>query len=147
MTNAFGAPKPPAEDGDIVNLDDLHDRLVLIQCKKVETKSSTKKNDDGTDKPDYRQITADIVVLDGRNVIGKERVELPKLFKDVWITGSKIVGQLDEYVGNSDVPYALGRFGKGEKNKFGFSPRILEPYDEEDAKLAGEYLASQTPAL
>jgi|SRR6185295_4251738 len=147
MTQGFGAPKPPAADGDIVDLDDLHDRLVLIKCNKIETVTSTKTRDDGTKMPDYKRITADLVVLDGRPVIGGERVELPKVYREVWLAGAKLVGQLEDYVNNSETPYTLGRFGKGEKNKFGSSPRVLEAYDEDDARIAGEYLAAQAPAL
>lgn len=146
MTQGFGAPAAPAADGDVVKLDDLHDRLVLIQCEKLERVPSTLKDDDGKPKPDYDRITANIVVLDGRPKIGGEPVTIPKLYKGVWLTG-KLVGQLREYVDNTDTPYALGRFGLGETNKYGRAPRILEAYDDEDAKVAAEYLASQAPEL
>ena len=146
MTTPFGKPAAPAADGDIVRLDDLHDRLVLIQPKKLERVQSTMKNDDGTPKPDYDRITADIIVLDGRPRIGGETVTLPKLYRDVWLSG-KLVGQLREYIDNAEQPYALGRFGLGEQNKFGRSPRILEPYDEDDVKVAMAYFESQAPAL
>jgi hypothetical protein len=147
MTQAFGKPAEPKPQGDFVRIDDLHDRLVLISCKSIQTVPSTQKDKDGNPKPDYKRITADVIVLDGRPKLGGKTVTIPHVIEDMWLSGSQLVGQLEEYVGNTDVPYALGRFGLGEVNSFGSAPRILEPFDDEDAKTAQEYIDSQAPAL
>jgi hypothetical protein len=147
MTNAFGAPAEPKPGGDFIRLDDLHDRLLLIQPKSVEVVPSKQFDKDGNPKPDYKRITADVVVLDGRSKIGGQTVTIPHVIRDMWISGGQLVGQIEGYVGNAETPYALGRLGKGEPNSFGTAPRILEAFDADDAKVATEYLTAQAPAL
>jgi len=147
MTQAFGKPAEPTPGGDFVRLDDLHDRLLLIQPKKIDTVPSKQLDDDGNPKPPYERITADVVVLDGRPKIGGRSVELPYVVRDMWLSGGQLVGQIRDYVGNPETPYALGRLGRGEPNSFGTAPRILEAYDDDDAQIAVKYLEAQAPAL
>ncbi len=147
MGQAFGAPAEPKPGGDFVRLDDLHDRLVLIQPKSVEEVPSKQLDDNGNPKPNYKRITADVVVLDGRPKLGGQTVTIPHVIRDMWLSGGQLVGQIESYVGNTETPYALGRIGRGEANSFGTAPRILEGFDEDDAKLATEYLTAQAPTL
>lgn len=147
MTQAFGKPAEPVPGGDFVRLDDLHDRLVLIQPKKIDTVPSKQLDEDGNPKPPYERITADVVVLDGRPKLGGKTVTIPHVIRDMWLSGGQLVGQIRDYVGNIETPYALGRIGRGEPNSFGTAPRILEPFDEDDARIATEYLSAQAPTL
>lgn len=147
MTQAFGAPAAPEPGGEFVKLDDLHDRLLLIQPKKIQTVPSKQVDEDGNKKPDYERIVADVVVLDGRSKLGGKSVEIPYVIRDLWLSGGQLVGQIRDYVGNDTTPYALGRLGRGEPNSFGTAPRILEAYDDDDAKIAVAYLEAQAPAL
>lgn len=143
---AFGKPGAPPES-DFIQLNDLFDRLLLIEPTAVTVVPSTQKDKDGNVKPDYRRITANVVVLDGRPKIGGKTVTIPHVINDMWISGAKIVPQLEEYLNNAETPYALGRLVNGEVNSYGNAPKVLEPYDEDDAKVATEYLQSIQPEL
>lgn len=148
MTTPFGKPAEPVAGGDFARLDDLQDRLVLIQPKKLDVVPSKQLDaKTGELKPDYKRITADVVVLDGRNKLGKQQVTIPHVIRDMWISGGQLVGQIEEFIDNADQPYALGRMAKGEPNSFGTAPRILEAFDDDDARIAMAYLEAQQPEL
>lgn len=144
---SFSQPKPPEPGGNFIRLDQLINRLLLIRPHTVEMVTSKQTDKEGNPRPDYKKIVADVVILDGRPKIGEDKVSIPHVVLNMWISGAQIVPQIEEHIDNDDEPYALGRLVLGEPNSFGQSARVLDPFDDDDAELASEYLDSLANAV
>jgi hypothetical protein len=129
MTDFAEPDTQAAEDtGGFLDNDELIGRNVIIVPKEIETIKGEGFWPDGREKTDYQRITADIIVLDGRQ--NPKIVNFPHIERDKFVSSFKIVAELRKYVG-SDQP-VLGYWTKVGNGFF------LEPADKNAVKLAQE---------
>lgn len=112
-----------------VKITDYEDQLLLLRPTEYIEHMKTEYSDDKD------AVVADVVVLDGDGA--------PEDLGEVYIFQGGLIGQLKNKIGKTP-DMVLGRLGKGEAKKKGYSApwKFLTP-TEEDKEKAREYLAKK----
>jgi len=119
----------PPPSGDIFKIADYNGALVLIYVHEL-------REDIVTSFGPTDAIRADVHVLDGEHAGDS--------FENALLFGRALVPSLSGAVKGEPV---LGRIGTGVPKPGQNPPFIIQPYDERDAKIATDWIASQKPGF
>lgn len=110
---------------------DYEGQLLLLRPTEYITGMKTEYSDDKD------AVVAEVTVLDGPGA--------PEDLGEVYVFQGGLIGQLKNKIGKTP-DLVLGRLGKGEAKKKGFSApwKFLTP-NEDDKQVARDYLAKQKP--
>jgi hypothetical protein len=149
---------PPALQAERPRILDLYGRLLLVIPKRLErgVASATLKNTDGSPQIQDR-MTTDVIVLDGGPLDfgGKpegappiphtKRVDTPHRFTDMYVSSKGLVSQSREALAKREAGQpgmVLGRLTREAGNN---KPWLLAPYNDAEANVARQYLATVNP--
>jgi hypothetical protein len=155
----FSTPPPPSASngGGQPKPADLQGRLLLILPERLERGVPSRFTDRATGQPQLQdKLTATVIVLDGGPLYWTptrsgqpqqpRNEQVPYVIKNMWITQSKLIEQLDEPLRQrqaGQAGLALGRLWKAGPGQN--DPYLLAPAQPQDVQVYDQYVSRVNP--